>query len=88
MAVDHALHFLVESIAEILRRKLHARLNHLGIVFDGKAGIAVEVVDDPALAFGDDLVAEFLRRQLVSPLAECAFSELLDVALVDDRHRF
>ena len=45
------------------------------------------VVDDPALALGDDLVAELLRGQLVSPLAECAFGELLDVALVHEGHR-
>ncbi len=76
----------MQRLAELRRRELQARLDHLGVFFDGKPGIPVEIVDDPALALGDDLVAELLRRQFVSPLAECAFGELLDVALVNDRH--
>ena len=35
----------------------------------------------------DQLGAEFLLRQRVRPVAEAAFGELHDVALVDDRHR-
>ena len=48
-------------------------------------GILVFVAEDPALAFGDDLVAEFLDGDFVSPLAEGALGEFLDVALVHQR---
>ncbi len=40
---------------------------------------------NPALAFGDDLVAEFVGGDFVSPLAECAFGKFLNVALVHQR---
>ncbi len=54
----------------------------LRILFYREPGMAVEIVDDPALALGHDLVAKFLRRQFIAPLAEGAFRELLDIALV------
>ena len=48
--------------------------------------IFVAVAEDPALALGDDLVAEFFHRQFVAPVAERALGKLLDVALVHDGH--
>ena len=51
-----------------------------------KIRILIFVVDDPALALGDHLVAKFFRGQFVSPLAECAFGKFLDVALVHQGH--
>src|SRR5581483_6174727 len=39
----------------------------------------------PALAFGDDLITELGGGQFVAPLPECAFGELLNVALVHQR---
>src|SRR5580698_621679 len=86
-AVDDALHLSVQRLAEVLRRELHAGLYQLGVLFNGQAWIAVEVVDDPAFALGDHLLAEFLRRQFVAPLAERAFGELLNVPLVNERDR-
>src|ERR1017187_9256043 len=86
-AVEHNLHLFVERVAEVLLRKLQTGLHHLGVVLDGQSRILVEVADDPALALGDDLVAKLLGSQLVAPLAERAFGELLDVALVHEGHR-
>ena len=51
-------------------------------------GIGFEIAEDPALALGHGLVAELLRSDLVAPLAEGAFGELLDVALVHQRDGF
>ena len=56
-----------------------------GILRDGQIRILVFVVENPALALGDDLVAEFFGGEFVSPLAERAFGELLDVAFVHER---
>src|SRR3974390_527373 len=86
-ALDHALHFGVERVAEVLGSEFQSRFHHLGVLFDGEAGILVLVVDDPAFALRDQLVAEFLRGQFVAPLAESPFGELLNVALVDDGYR-
>ena len=61
---------------------LQARLDHRGVLLDGELRIAVAIVDDPALALGDDFIAEFVPRQFVAPVAERAFGELHDVALV------
>ena len=45
-------------------------------------GVGVDVAENPALALGDGLVAKLLDGNFVAPLAECAFSELLNIALV------
>src|SRR5581483_10371908 len=50
-------------------------------------GIAVQVIDDPALALSDHLIAKLLGCQLVAPLTKSSFRELLNVTLVDQRHR-
>ena len=73
--------------AEIVGGKLEAGFDEVRVLLDGQTGILVFVVEDPALTFGDGLVAEFFDGELVSPLAERAFGELLDVALVDEGHR-
>ena len=80
--VEHAFDFGVERVAEVLVAELEARLDQRGVLFDGEAGVGVDVAEDPALALGDRLVAELLDGDFVAPLAEGAFSELLDVALV------
>src|SRR5215469_17133621 len=87
-AVNDAGHFDIERVAKVLRRELKTRFNQLGVLFDSEAGILVFVVDDPALALGDHLIPKFLRGQLVSPLAEGTLSELLDIALMNNRYRF
>jgi hypothetical protein len=68
--------------------KLKAGLDEVRVLFNREIRILVFIVDDPALTLGHDLVAEFLRSEFVSPLAERAFGELLDVAFVDERDRF
>ncbi len=60
-------------------------LDHRGDLLDGKILILVFVVENPALALGDDLLAKFLGRQFVAPVAEGAFGELLNVAFVHER---
>src|ERR1017187_1684074 len=86
--VEHLLHFFFDCLAEGGRSKLHPRFDRFGILRDRQARIVVFVTDNPALAFGDDLVAEFFGGDFVSPLAECTLSKLLDVALVHQRDAF
>ena len=80
--VEHAFDLGVESIAECLVAELEAGLDQRGILFDGDAGVGIDVAEDPALALGHGLVAELLGGNFVAPLAEGALGELLDVALV------
>jgi len=49
-------------------REFHAGLDEFSILRDGEIGILVFVVDDPALALGDDFVAELGGGEIVSPL--------------------
>ena len=75
-------------MAEFLVGELQAGFDEGGVLLDGEGGIFVVVVKDPALALSDDLVAEFFGGEVVSPFAEGAFGEFLDVAFVhqgDDR---
>ena len=82
--IETVFYFFVDSLAEVLRRELHAGLDELGVLLDGEIRIPVFVVDDPALAFGNHLVAEFFGGEFVSPFAEGAFGEFLDIAFVDE----
>src|SRR5438270_5258544 len=81
--IEDIFHFLVNRIAEFRRAELQARLDQVCILLDCNIGILVLVVENPALALGNDLVAKFLRGQFVAPLAKSALGELLDVALVN-----
>ena len=85
MRVDHALDFGVHFVAKVLRSKLQARLDQRSVLFDRQARVRFEVAEDPALALRHRLVAEFLHRDFVAPLAKCAFGEFLDIALVHQR---
>ena len=84
--VEDALDLRVERVAEGLASRI-SRPGSMSAAFcfDGQAGVGVHVAQNPALALGDGLGAELLRRDLVAPLAEGALGELLDVALVDQR---
>ena len=86
--IETVFYFLIEVVAEIVGRELEAGLDEVRILLDGETGILVLVVNDPALALGDDMSAEFFGGEFISPLAERAFGELLDVAFVDERNRF
>ena len=83
--VEHALDFGIERIAKCLVAEFEARLNQRGILFDGDVGVGIDIAENPALALGHRLVAKLLDGYFVSPLAECAFGELLDIALVHQR---
>ena len=50
-------------------------------------GFASTIAQNPALALRHRLLAKLLRSNLISPLAERALSELLNVSLVHERHR-
>src|SRR5215472_3342519 len=80
--IQHVFHFFLYRLTERRRSELHPGFDHLGILRNAEVGIFIFIIDDPALAFGHNLVAEFFGRDLVSPLAEGAFSEFLNVALV------
>jgi hypothetical protein len=58
-------------------------LDFLGIL-DCARDPLVGIVNDPALTLSDDLIAVLRRSKLISPFLECSFSELHNVALVDD----
>ena len=81
-SIQDRLYFLVYRLTELLGRKLHAGLNHGGILLGCEVGIFIFIIQNPALALGYDLVAEFLCGQFVSPFSKRAFSKLLDVSFM------
>jgi len=83
--VEAVFYFFVDRLPEVFLSKLESGFDEVGVLLDGEIGIFVFVVQDPALALRDNLAAELLGRKLVAPLAERAFRELLDVALVNAR---
>src|SRR5437870_1185692 len=83
--VQHILDFFIDGFLELFGRKFQPRLDHVGILFDCEIGILIFVIQNPALALGDNLVAELLSREVITPLAEGALGELLDIALVHQR---
>ena len=82
--IETIFYFFVESLPEIFGGKFEAGFDQARVFLNRKIGILILVVEYPALAFGDDLVAEFVSGEFVSPFAECAFGEFLDVAFVDE----
>ena len=86
MASSVAFDLRVELVAELLVAELESRLDQRGIVLDADVGVGVDIAQDPAFALGHGVLAELLGRHFVAPLAERAFGELLDVALVHQRH--
>ena len=82
--VEHAFDLGVEIVAEFLVAEFEAGLDEGGILFNGDIGVGVDVAEDPAFALGDHVLTELLDGDFIAPLAECALSELLDVALVDE----
>ena len=78
--------FLLEGGLHVGGRHVEARLDLAGVRFDRDRRVLLLVAEDPALALGDDAIAEFARGELVAPIAESALGELHDVALVDDVH--
>ena len=55
------LHLGVDAGAKGRRRELQAGLNERRVVFNGEAGVGIEIAEDPAFALGDGLRAEFFR---------------------------
>ena len=60
------------------------RLDHFSDLLVGEFLVLVFVIENPAFALGDNLLAEFGDCKVVSPIAERAFREFLDVAFVDE----
>src|SRR5258708_23105121 len=83
--IQALLDFTVKLFLEALRRKLKTRLDHCCVLFDGESGVLVNVIENPALALCDNVIAELIAGNLVSPLAESAFGKFLNVALVHKR---
>ena len=52
----------IERFLEIFWRDCEAWLDHRGVVFDAEVWVGIFVAKDPALAFGDDLIAELFAR--------------------------
>src|ERR1700691_1252401 len=84
--IQGAFNFRRDAFPEFFVRLLQARLDHLRDLFGGEIGVAVLIVEDPAFALGDHVGAKFLDGKLVTPIAEGAFGELHNVALVNQRH--
>ncbi len=85
--IEAVFHFFVDRLAEVFLGELQAGFDEVGVLFDVRLGFLSLLSMNPALALGDDLAPELLRGNVVSPLAERAFGELLNVALVDERDR-
>ena len=84
--VEHALHLGINGFFLLGGEAVVARFDHAGIGLDAQAGIAVDVVEDPALSLGHAIASELRGGQLVAPVAEGTFGELHDVALVHQGH--
>eukprot|EP00050_Salpingoeca_kvevrii_P006099 m.287411 g.287411 ORF g.287411 m.287411 type:complete len:424 (+) comp11770_c0_seq1:400-1671(+) len=82
-AAEDALDLINELLLLGIRHHVVAGLDGLGVL-DGIGGAAVVVVENPALALGDDLVAELTGGDAVAPVLEAALGKLHDVALVDE----
>src|SRR6266700_6601204 len=82
------MHFGGDRLAELGWGILEAWLDECGIFFRAKIRVLVFVVENPALTFGHDSLAEFFGCKFVSPLSERALGELLDVALMYQRDCF
>eukprot|EP00906_Rhabdomonas_costata_P035755 RCo050229 len=67
----------------LLGRSHHRKpgLHHAGVLLN-VVHASVLVADNPALALGDDTIAELPLGQIVGPVLKAPLSELLDVALV------
>src|SRR5215467_10944937 len=84
--VENVFDFLVNGLTKFGRGELQPGLNKAGVLLNRKIRILVFVVEYPAFALSNNLVAEFLSRQFVAPLPKCTFGEFLDVSLVDERY--
>src|SRR6202042_539872 len=82
----HALYFGNHLIAKLLRRKLDPRLNQSSILLRRQARILLDIPKYPALPFRNRVLAELLSGNLIPPLTESPLSELLNVALMHQRH--
>ena len=84
--VDHRLHLGINVGFLLWSEAVVAGLDHAGVGLHAQVWILLEVAEDPAFPLGDAHIAEFGGGQLVAPVAEGAFRELHDVALVHQGH--
>ncbi len=83
--VDDGLDLGIEPLPEGIVAELETGFDQRGVLLDGEVRIGFQIAEDPALALGHGLIAKLFRRDFIAPLAEGAFGELLDVALVHQR---
>ena len=86
--IEYHTDFIGNGRAEFGRRELQAGFDQRCILLGREIRVLVFVVDDPALAFGDHLIAKFLNRKFISPLTKRAFCELLNISFVNQGDRF
>ena len=84
--IEHLAHLIAHRRLLFGGEAVVAGVDLAGVGLDAQGRIAVEVVENPALALGDAHIAEFAGGELIAPVAEGAFGELHDVALVHQRH--
>src|SRR6187402_418804 len=82
----NVLHFGGYLLAKSGRSEGDAGLYDCGDLFGCDAWVLIECSQNPALTLRNNLGAELFLRNLVSPIEEGTFGELLDVALMHDRH--
>ena len=82
-AVEDSLNLCIDRFAICRRAEFEAGLNEGGVLFNGDAGVGIDVAENPAFALRDGLRAELFYGHLVAPFAEGALGELLDIAFVD-----
>src|ERR1700750_2418064 len=61
--VENGLDLGTELLPEGFGDKLESGLDQCGVLLDGQIGIRFEIAEDPALALGHGLVAEFVSRE-------------------------
>ena len=82
--IENQPDFIGNGRSEFGRRELQAGLDQRRILLGRQIRVLLFVVDDPALAFGNHLIAKFLNSKFISPLTKRAFCELLNIPLMDE----
>ena len=86
--IQNVFHLCIHAFAEFFRSELEARFNLLSVLFRRDLWVLVFVLENPAFAFSHNAIAKSSLRDFISPLSESAFSEFLNIALMNKRHRW
>ncbi len=79
-------HFALDVVLLGRRHHIEAGVNRFGVIFHRQFRLCFLVAQDPGLALGDDLSAEFALGEGITPILESTFGELHDIALMDEVH--